>query len=477
MNFVDSFLNKITMYKLVLYTLLIWILISFIYCLFGLLPFSISSYVSSLVVILLLSYFVNKLFGKLFKTPLGSESSIISGLILFLVISPINTIEDVPFVVSTAILISLTKYLFAINKKHIFNPVAIALLLSSYIFNYFPSWWVGNINLLPFIVIGGFLIIKKIRRLDLIVVFLITVLLTVAPQNWGSIIQDTTLIFFMSVMLVEPLTTPPTKILRLIYGGIIGFLFYNQTPEIALVIGNIFSYIVSPKYKLLLTLKEKIKLTHDIYEFIFRLDKPLKFTPGQYMEFTFDHGRPDSRGNRRYLSLASSPTEQELRLGIKFGSPPSSYKQKLLSMEPNDVIAAGQLIGDFTLPKNVNKKLVLIAGGIGITPYRSMIKYLVDTNQKRDIVLVYTASNTSDLVYRDVFTEAQSKLDIKAIYVDTKRQGHIDATRLAKEIPDFSEREFYISGSHNVVTAFEDVLKELGVSKNKITKDYFPGFA
>jgi ferredoxin-NADP reductase len=255
----------------------------------------------------------------------------------------------------------------------------------------------------------------------------------------------------------------------------LGSLYF--TPEIALISGNIFSYIVSPKYKLVLTLEEKLKLTPDTYDFVFWPDRQMNFTPGQYMEWTLEHESPDDRGNRRYLSLASSPTEREVRIGVKAGFPPSTFKKKLIALAPGEKIVAGQLIGDFTLPKDKNKKLVLIAGGIGITPFRSMIKYLVDKNERRDIVLIYTASNQSDFVYRDVFQEAEERLGIKTIYVDSKTQGHMDAFKLARKIPDYKGRTFYISGSHGVVSAFESILSQLQIPKSQIITDYFPGFA
>ena len=188
--------------------------------------------------------------------------------------------------------------------------------------------------MLPIVAIGGFLVVRKIKRWDLVLVFW-RHLLFLSDRQVGRTIIDTPLIFFAEIMITEPLTTPPTRNLRIIYGALVGFLFAPQihlgsiytTPEIALIIGNIFSYIVSPKYKLILTLKEKIRLSPDIYDFIFTPDSQINFTPGQYMEWTFAHPKPDDRGNRRYLSLASSPTEREINIGIKIGSPPVLSKE------------------------------------------------------------------------------------------------------------------------------------------------------
>lgn len=485
MKLVDDFLNGITMYRLVLYFLIVLAVVGLIYSLFGVLPYDPIDYLFSFTLILVASYVSNWVFAKVFEAPTNVESVWITALILGLIITPPKTILDVAFVGWAATLAMAGKFIFAINKKHIFNPVALAVAITDFAINGNASWWVGNIGMLPIVTIGGLLVVRKIRRWDLVLAFLISAVLAIGPARFIKTLTDSPLIFFTAIMITEPLTTPPTRILRIIYGAIVGILFAPQvhigsvyfTPELALITGNIFAYIVSPKYKLLLTPKRRIKLTPDIYDFVFATDEPIRFTSGQYMEFTFPHPNSDSRGNRRYLSLANSPTESEIRLGIKFGNPPSSFKRNLLTLTANQKIAAGQLIGDFTLPKDKNKKLVLIAGGIGITPFRSMIKYLIDTNQRCDIVVLYSVNDPSEFVYKDVLTEAQNKLGIRTIYVDTKTQGHMDGLRLVKEIPDYQSRTFYISGSHGVVAAFEDLLRGLQISSRQVVTDYFPGFA
>ena len=231
-------------------------------------------------------------------------------------------------------------------------------------------------------------------------------------------------------MLTEPLTTPPTNGLRNLYGALVGVLFppafhlgsFYTTPEIALLIGNVFSYLVSPKSRLVLHLKHKRQISPHAYDFIFAPNRKVAFAPGQYMEWTLGHEEPDSRGNRRYFTMASAPTEPDLRLGVRFNDPSSTYKQAMLELDRGDEIIAGQLSGDFTLPKNPNQPLVFIAGGIGITPYRSMIKYLLDTHQRRPITLFYGAPTVHDFVYQDVFDQAERELGIRTIYIAEKTE-------------------------------------------------------
>jgi ferredoxin-NADP reductase len=295
-------------------------------------------------------------------------------------------------------------------------------------------------------------------------------------------------------MLTEPLTTPPTKNLQIAYGILAGILFGLQfhfgpiysSPALALVLANLFSYAVSPRARLVLTLVNKNKLSDDVYDYEWsegddQLEK-FSFKPGQYLEWTLGHSGVDIRGNRRFFTIASSPTEENIHLGVKFYENSSSFKKKLLSLNIGDKIIASQLSGDFTLPIDTKKKLVFIAGGIGITPFRSIIKYMIDKQESRDAVLFFSNRTPKDIVYQDIFDRAQ----IKTIYAVNEatggalnpnmRVGLINADMIIKEVPDYKERIFYISGPRGMVSAFEDTLKKMGVKKSNIKVDFFPGY-
>ncbi len=90
-----------------------------------------------------------------------------------------------------------------------------------------------------------------------------------------------------------------------------------STPELALLVGNVFSALVNPKGKVILTLKENKQISDTTSEFIFSSNRTLPFLPRQYMEWTLPHEKTDSRGDRRYFTIASSPTEKDIRLGVK----------------------------------------------------------------------------------------------------------------------------------------------------------------
>lgn len=350
-----------------------------------------------------------------------------------------------------------SKYLLVWRGKHLFNPAAAAIFITA-LSGQSASWWVGNIYLVLPILVGGILIARKINRWEMIFSFLTTVFI-LHPAVIPKLILYSPLLFFTFVMLTEPQTTPPGRKLRFIYAVIIG-LFFNAWPEGALLLGNLFAFLVGFKKRLNLTLKEKIKLAPDIYDFVFTPDKKFSFLPGQYLEWTVNH-------ERRYFTIASSPTEENIHLGTKFSQPSSSFKTALLNLSSQQKITAGNLDGDFVMPKDPQKKLVFIAGGIGITPFRSMIKYLTDTKQRRNIILLYCAKTAEEFVYKEIFK------NIKVVY----KTGRLEKDDLISAVPDFSQRLFYLSGPHSLVDNFEKILSDLGVHRNQIKTDYFPGYA
>lgn len=505
---VDNFLNRTTMYRLVLYYVAMLWIVAVIFSFFGLLPYEPAGLVFSGLFLIAVCLAVNKIFAYVFGVPTNVESLYITALILALIIPPLksaNYVAYFPLAIWAGVWAMASKFILAVKKKHVFNPVAFAVALTSFTIGQSASWWIASPVMIPFVLFGGLLIVKKIIRFDLVLSFFAAVLATVfgfglaggsdpSALVWKAVVYSP-MLFFAFAMLTEPLTTPPTRTLRIAYGALTGFLFapmihlgpVYSTPELALLAGNVFSYAVSPKKKLVLRLEQKQPLTPDVCDFVFKFDEPISFRPGQYMEWTLAHRSPDNRGNRRYFTVASSPTENELRIGVKFYPESSSFKNHMTAMDVGDEIIASQLAGDFVLPKDKNKKLVFIAGGIGITPFRSMVKYLLDKNEARQITMFYSNKTMDDIVYKDIFDAAASKLGIKTVYALTDRNaippswtgysGFVDAKMIVKEVPDYLERTFYISGPRSMVLAFEETLRGMGVGRRRIKTDYFPGFA
>lgn len=507
MHYIDLLLNKITMYRLVLYFLIILIGLSTILGFLGILPYQGLDILLTTLVAVVSCYIGNYIFSKIFRAVTNVESVFVTGLIIALIF-PVSFPLNVGPLIAVSVIAMASKYLLTIEKRHLFNPAAIAVLVVGYFApDYSAIWWIGSNALIVPVFVGGFLVMRKIRREDMVLTFVITFLIVSGIGSivnsgslnsvltvWKQSLLSSALFFFAFIMLTEPLTSPATKKFQRLYAVIVA-VFYTTpllrlggfafTPEMALVLGNIFSFIVSPKYRLVLTLQQKTLLSSDTYLYDFGQIKNFKFIPGQYLEWTLPHRSPDSRGNRRYFSIASGKREN-LLLAVKFYEPSSSYKKALQNLEVGDKLIATGLAGDFVLPKNTKIPLVFIAGGIGITPFRSMIEDIIENQRQVDISVIFANKGIEDIVFKDDLERAQG-LGVKTYYVLTDKSkapstwagltGHIDPDVIKKLIPDFQKRVFYISGPQLMVQNFEKMLRDLGVKNGQLKSDFFPGYS
>ncbi len=502
--FIDDRLNHITMYRLVLYYAAALLVIAVGLGFFGLVPADPTALVFSTVFILAICFVVNRMFALVLKVPENNESFYITALILALIMPPAMA-SDLPGLCGLALasVVAIgSKFLLAIQRKHIFNPAAIGVLASSVILDQPATWWGGSgyYMLVP-VLIGGLLVVRKVQRFEMIVFYvlanLIATLATTAPEMYGEAFSQTLayspLFFAGFAMLTEPLTAPHARIPSLAYGVIVGALsspslhigeFYF-TPEIAFLVGNFFAFAISPKGRFKLTLVRIEKAAHGCYDFVFRPDRQPVFQAGQYLDWTLAVRNADNRGNRRPFTIASAPTDGHVRLGVKFYESPSAFKHALANMKPGDTIYGSHISGSFTLPKNSLDKLAFIAGGIGVTPFRSMVQGMIDRKEQRQVVMLYGNNKADEVAYGDLFQQAEQEIGMRTVYAIAKdapehpnvHSGFIDAELIRREIPDYGERTFYISGPRSMVLRFHKVLKELGVIRSRIKVDFFPGFA
>jgi glycine betaine catabolism B len=500
---IDAALDGITMYRLTLYVLLGLLGVAVALGAFGFLPFSPLSMLLSAGFLVVVCWAMNTLLAKIFGVPTNGESTFITALILALIIDPAQSFDGFQLLGWAAILAMSSKYILSIKNKHIFNPAVIAVVITSFALGESASWWIATAAMAPATLVGSLLIVRKVRQEEMAGYFVVAALVTMCivsvllglsiAQEVERLVVAAPLFFVAGVMLTEPLTAPPTQNLKRVYALLTGVLFVPQihigalysTPELALAIGNVFSWLVSPKQRVALRLKRRARIAPSVVDFFFTPSQRLAFRPGQYLECTLAHPNADARGVRRYFTIASSPTEESIQLGVRFYKRSSSFKTALYGLGGRTKLLAGQVAGDFTLPSAADRKLVFIAGGIGVTPFRSMLKYLLDTNQRRDIVLLYANKNANDIVYQDVLGEAQRRLGMRAIYTLTDQsaippnwpgaRGRIDAQMIRAAIPDYKDRTFFLSGPPDMVNEHERALRGLGVGRSQIKKDYFSG--
>lgn len=475
----DDLLNSITMYRLVLYSLLWLVGVAMLFSVLGVLDYPPLALVGVFSILMTVGFIVNTGLAKLYGITTNFESGIITTLILFFVLAvPTTTLEWLAIGIGTFIALA-SKYVLTWRGAHIFNPVAFGVVVIGLSGLSFASWWIATPIMLPFVAVVAVLILRKTRRFGLFFSFIIPciALLLAQGNNLQVILLSFPIIFFASVMLTEPATSPNTNKWRLFYGFIIGIIVgagmgVFSSPQVALLIGNLLAFVVSFRVSAKLKLVSKTQLSENMYDFAFKTDKKFTFLPGQYMDWTLPGVGFNSRGNRRSFTIASSPSKKELHIGVKFYEPSSKFKQQLLSLEKGDYIYAGRVAGDFLLPRSNKQKLVFVAGGIGITPFISMLQHLIMTKQKRDITLFYFVNSDKDIVYKDILEKAKKHgLEIIPMIGPKSR---LDKKLLQTYIPDYMNREFYLSGPPAMVRSYKASLKNLSVKK--IHTDYFSGY-
>lgn len=502
-RFVDDFLNVTTMYRLVLYYVGILLVLDFGLGVAGWSLHDPAQLTFSLAVISLCCWLVNRACAALFKVPPNAESIWITAFIIALIMPPVGSHDwaGIAGLAGASAVGTASKFLLALNRKHAFNPVAVGVVFSAYALNSPATWWIGgSVYALPAVLVGGLLILRKLQRFGMFAAYAVAQLLVLAatadPSQYASLLNETflasPLLFLGFAMLTEPLTAPTGKWPAMAFGALVGVLsappvhigdFYFS-PELALLAGNLFAWMTNSKHRYRLVLQRVERTATGCYDYVFQSDKPLRHKPGQYIDWTMKVAKADGRGNRRTFTIASAPDEDVVRLGVKFYPHPSAYKEAMLHMRPGDVVYGAQLAGDFVLP-DTEEKLAFIAGGIGITPFRSMIGQMLKAQDSRDVTLFYGNNSADEISYSEVFEAATEMLNFKTVYAvaDSSaskgpfHRGFIDAALIAREMPDYMERVFYVSGPRKMVLSFKRILAELGVSRSKIKTDFFPGFA
>jgi ferredoxin-NADP reductase len=164
------------------------------------------------------------------------------------------------------------------------------------------------------------------------------------------------------------------------------------------------------------TLEKIEQLADGITTFWFKPEGRFRYEAGEFTEMYIPH-IADERGEKRWFTLSSSPTEPLLGVTTSFSEAlSSSFKQALQRLQPGDNVQLAEPMGDFVLPKDEDIPLVFIAGGLGITPVRSIIQSLIDTGQKRSAQLLHIAKPAKVRLFEDIF----ARYPLEARHIDQR---------------------------------------------------------
>ncbi len=225
--------------------------------------------------------------------------------------------------------------------------------------------------------------------------------------------------------------------------------------------------------------KRIIQRTHNVKSFRFDRPEDFSYEAGQFMFITI---KIEGREKQKHFTISSSPTEKDF---IEFTKKLTGHEfsNALDALKEGDWARIRAPFGKFTF-EGEHDKIGMLSGGIGITPLRSICKYCTDKQLNTNIILLYGNETEEDIVFKEQFEEMQKQNEnLKVVHTISKPSkewkgytGYINKDMVKKEIPDYTERTFYICGPPKMVEAMENLLKELKIPQNQIKKENFYGY-
>lgn len=196
-----------------------------------------------------------------------------------------------------------------------------------------------------------------------------------------------------------------------------------------------------------------------------------QFEAGDWIDIMLE-GRSLSGG--KTYSLSSSPTESELRITFREGI--SELKKVLQGVKAKDKLIITQYGNDYNFQLKKNQSSVLIAGGVGIAPFRSMIKETYDRGDKSDIMLIYLNQNDQFLFRKELDIWSSKMPNLTITYISTKDINRKKREKLIQSLIKDINKNFYISGPPGMVESNEHLLLDMGVNLRNIRIDSFGGY-
>lgn len=514
-NRVFAVLGRVSMYRLALLSLAGLALVAFVVSFFQLVAPTPAELLASAALLAAVCALVDAAAQAVVRLPWRIESSLITAGILLFILRPTLEPAGLAGIALAAAVASLSKYVLAWRGRHIFNPAAAGAAVLTIVSIWLPdlgasSWWVGTPVLAAPVLILGLAVLVRTEKVRVISVFLVVAVAVgvarTAMQYQQAGLQIETMdilwpvlwsspfLFLGAFMLSEPLTMPPRRWQQFTVAALVGVLAgwpidlgaISLGQERALLVGNLlaFAFAFSMRSAVKLTLESRAELTPTVQALTFRARRRLAFVPGQYLELDVPHRHPDARGTRREFSIASAPEDLPL-LTVAFREVPgaksqSSYKKALAQVTAGDALAVTGVWGDFILPKKPSSAVLMVAAGIGITPFVSQLRHVRLAEDDRDIVLVYVASEASELAFRD---ELEASGVPTIIFTRDEPQNlprhwrwargvRLDAAGLEQVVPDISARHVYISGPAGLIADLAPALEHA----RSITTDAFSGY-
>lgn len=212
----------------------------------------------------------------------------------------------------------------------------------------------------------------------------------------------------------------------------------------------------------------------NVVSFIFEPETPLMWQPGQYLHYVLPHPDVDERGTERWFTNSAAPSEGKVMISTRLDNEHgSSFKRALQALQPGDEVEADAPEGDFTI-EDESANYIFVAGGIGITPFRSILVQAQAQGKQLNVKLLY-ANRDQEVPFKEElegFAAANPNLTIEYFI-----QPQSLSAELIKQYADKAGNALiYLSGPEPMVKSFAEQLKTLGVSDAQVKLDDFPGY-
>jgi ferredoxin-NADP reductase len=233
-------------------------------------------------------------------------------------------------------------------------------------------------------------------------------------------------------------------------------------------------------------LKKKVEVAEGTMAFHFEKPAGFQFKPGQFADLTLlNPPETDAEGNIRSFSFASAPEEDDLMFATRMRD--TAFKRVLKTMHLGTEISLEGPSGDFTLHGDSSRPAVLLAGGIGITPFRSMVIHAARSRHAHRLLLFYSNRRPEDAAFLHelegvadknknlTFIGTMTGME-KSKHKWTGRTGFIDKQMLSECIPDPKNSIYYIAGPPVMISGIRNELIAVGITENSIRIDEFSGY-
>lgn len=221
-----------------------------------------------------------------------------------------------------------------------------------------------------------------------------------------------------------------------------------------------------------LTLQEKENLTDNVWAFRFTPSEPLTWIAGQFVYVELPHNNPDAEGTTRWFTNSAAPYEGILQITTRVTE--SSFKQALSKLEVGS--SELQLLenpdGDFVW-QDSSTPIVFVAGGIGVTPFRSILRQRAHDKQPLNVTLVY-GSRTPEVPFKDELEQLVT--DDPQLKIHYVVGSPLTAASLQSLVPTLDQALVYVSGPEPMVEALGEDLKRHGLSESQLKQDFFPNY-